>query len=1154
VKICAIRGCNLASLHGAFKLDLERGPLGSVGLFLISGPTGAGKSTLLDAMCLALYGKIPRLEGARGRVRGSHDIDELTAKDVRSILRRDQAKAWAEVEFVAMNGGRFCARWEVRRARDQATGALQPDTHELHDLLAGTLVFGKSDKKTVTRAAIEDLVGLTFEQFRRSALLAQGDFAAFLRSPATDRAQLLERMTGTEIYADLSIAAFERNRSLGERSRSLHDELRRLGTLSSEDRARLEAETKEAGEQRDAAASTLDRVKAARSWEARRAELERALADAKKHAAEAAAASEPAWAAELRRNQALGPLRPLRDALRRGEKARATCNERVQVHDKKRASLAEAASEAASTLKRATRTSDAFAAERVAAEAALAQARSLDQTRLERTAARDTRLKEAEAARSRSARLDQAAQEAKADFDTHRAATRTLQERVAALAELGGKWPRLEGALRRLIDARVALGTRDPAALEAAAGAADKAERAAEACRRGLNELDAPAIRQRRAELDAHERYLPVSARIHSALAEAKRAEGMAAEARKSLEQATMELAQFEPRRQQARTALKHAEAEAELAFHRADLVDGEPCPLCGSPEHPLADHAPLAGLVGRLRKDLEELERQVGAAANAKARAEALIEAQDRRAREARLAAERAEVEGRGLLDALVGAPLERAVIDAQEAELRALELQVEQAHKALGEAESGARSARLRHTDAQRTVASVAGAAQQADVASTELIELLGEVPEDPVAAHVRWGEQVRVWTADTARVKEGKELLDAKERAALQADRDAVNARQEAEREAKQAREGEALLGAAVRERNELLGGRATDEVAAELQARIEATDTAWESARRADETARSDLALQARACQDATQALSRTIVEVDRARAELSEALAARGLTAAELDAGLTMDGETVRRLERELAEARRARTSADAVVGERTQALEVHSESEPPERPSQTAEEEARATLDKAEQRWLEVHGRLAADDRARASSDGLRADLADLDKEAAVWRVLSDCIGSAKGGKFREFAQGLTLQRLVAHANEQLRDLAPRYELMRVPDEDLEIQVRDLAMADEVRTVASLSGGETFLVSLALALGLASMSSDKKVESLFIDEGFGALDQKSLETAIATLEALERTGRKVGVISHVQALADQIGVQVRVEPESPGRSRLRLPS
>ena len=151
-------------------------------------------------------------------------------------------------------------------------------------------------------------------------------------------------------------------------------------------------------------------------------------------------------------------------------------------------------------------------------------------------------------------------------------------------------------------------------------------------------------------------------------------------------------------------------------------------------------------------------------------------------------------------------------------------------------------------------------------------------------------------------------------------------------------------------------------------------------------------------------------------------------------------------------------------------------------------------------------------------------------------------------IGSADGKKFRQAAQEYTLDVLLVFANAQLMGLSKRYEMRRI-ENTLGLLVVDKDMGDEERTVVSLSGGESFLVSLALALGLASLSSSRmKVESLFIDEGFGSLDPATLNIAMDALEKLHNQGRKVGVISHVREMQERISTQIKVVKQSTGRS------
>ncbi|MEA5113358.1 MAG: AAA family ATPase [Geobacteraceae bacterium] len=169
-------------------------------------------------------------------------------------------------------------------------------------------------------------------------------------------------------------------------------------------------------------------------------------------------------------------------------------------------------------------------------------------------------------------------------------------------------------------------------------------------------------------------------------------------------------------------------------------------------------------------------------------------------------------------------------------------------------------------------------------------------------------------------------------------------------------------------------------------------------------------------------------------------------------------------------------------------------------------------------------------------------------------KECARWENLHDLIGSADGKKFRNFAQGLTFELMVAHANRQLQKMSDRYILVRDCEEPLELNVIDNYQAGDIRSTKNLSGGESFIVSLALALGLSHMASrNVRVDSLFLDEGFGTLDEDALETALETLSGLQQDGKLIGIISHVPALKERIGTQIQVEAGNAGRSSLSGP-
>ena len=169
-------------------------------------------------------------------------------------------------------------------------------------------------------------------------------------------------------------------------------------------------------------------------------------------------------------------------------------------------------------------------------------------------------------------------------------------------------------------------------------------------------------------------------------------------------------------------------------------------------------------------------------------------------------------------------------------------------------------------------------------------------------------------------------------------------------------------------------------------------------------------------------------------------------------------------------------------------------------------------------------------------------------------KEYSRWEKLGNLIASADGKKYRNFAQGLTFNLMVSHANKQLEKITDRYLLIHDNERPLELNVIDSYQAGEIRPVKNLSGGESFIVSLALALGLSKMASRKvRVDSLFLDEGFGTLDENTLETALEALANLQQDGKLIGIISHISALKERINTQIHITPTLGGKSLIKGP-
>ncbi|NDV81400.1 AAA family ATPase [Bacteroides sp. 51] len=255
MKILSIRLKNLASIEGYFDIDFTTEPLASAGIFAISGPTGAGKSTILDALCLALYDKTPRFTASNESLYLQDVGDsQINQSDVKNVLRRGAGEGFAEVVFLGVDGHRYQSRWTVRRARGKSTGSLQAQAMQVVDLETDKELQGT---KTEILNQLVILVGLTYEQFTRTVLLAQNDFATFLKSRESAKAELLEKLTGTEIYSQISRTVFARSKQAMEEYNQLKNSINLIELLPEEEVEQLQKDKLQQSEERAVAVKLL---------------------------------------------------------------------------------------------------------------------------------------------------------------------------------------------------------------------------------------------------------------------------------------------------------------------------------------------------------------------------------------------------------------------------------------------------------------------------------------------------------------------------------------------------------------------------------------------------------------------------------------------------------------------------------------------------------------------------------------------------------------------------------------------------------------------------------------------------------------------------------------------------------------------------------
>jgi exonuclease SbcC len=572
-------------------------------------------------------------------------------------------------------------------------------------------------------------------------------------------------------------------------------------------------------------------------------------------------------------------------------------------------------------------------------------------------------------------------------------------------------------------------------------------------------------------------------------------------------------------RRDHAEQALLAARARNDAVRTRADLMqfrhvleDGVPCPLCGAPEHPApieasdsASEGELAAAkaaVVRAETDCDEARQRVTQRELARVEAErahALAE----RALAAATAAEQAARGGWTLAAGEQHATMDVATASswiAREAEqLASREADFER----LSNAADAARAARDEATTTERR------AAEQHEVESARL-----QAQKDATVAarHV-----LEVATAENTRRKTSLAELVAQLAPAFAGITD-WSEHVRAAGEETIAR----LRSLALVERQRSVLEKAADEAAA-TKAAVAADVARWQT-------------------------------ELDAAEAAFEKSLQGlpvrsddvREVTA--LGAGWVRDeAEALRKLDEQVVHLR-------AVVQTCAQMRKQHEGANRPaieEADAAQAWDDARTARARVDAQLTEVRTKLAADDLLRRQRDELAPRIEALEQSLAVWRALDELIGSSGGDAFAVFAQGLTLELLLTEANRRLAELARRYRLHKNPGGEMDFVVVDLDLGGTRRSLQSLSGGETFLVSLALALALATLAAPRsRVETLFLDEGFGTLDAQHLEQALGALDTLQASGCQVGVISHVEGIAERIGAVVEVQPEGGGLSRV----
>lgn len=1224
MKILRLRLTNLNSLRDAWSVDFTQPPLSDSGLFAITGPTGAGKTTLLDAITLALYGRAARYG---------------TEPSPAQMMSRHTGFCSAEVEFSCASGI-YRSVWQLKRARNHPTGKLQNAERRVIALPSEETLTQKIDE---SNRKVEELTLLNYERFLRSVMLAQGDFAAFLKAKPNERMELLEQITGTRIYSDISVAAYEQADTAKKSGEALRQRHAAVPVFTPEERAEREtqiaavadrladvkAEWKVCGERVGHARAFLACAEETAKIEGEAARLAQArAADASRLGALELHEKTVPFAARLSGreflegllNQDEAKLGGLREAL--PGLVRETGRLKTESGDAQLTlRRAEAEEEKLSPVWAEVAKMDGEIAVQQGGVARRTEARERSETALSRLQ-KDRAAKQEVLGRHQAAFLELDRWLAERAHDAlivdglpnlqslldqwreHSARCAGIQKEMAGLEQSiqeGGR--QMDWAQAAAAQAKAYWGKKEAAADELrgsmetlAAGRTlvqwEQDREGAQERLRKVHELHAlggeiTAYTQRLAEhLEAKE--------AHAAREDACRVE---------LEGNQRRLETVSSAAGAHRKTLELLQRVQALEAHRPALVDGQPCPLCGALEHPyaspssthVADWETAHGGIQRAEQELEKLREEVarlgGLRAAAAARKERAIEdtqatakalgdrqtqwsqkagllgggfsPQDTQEREAWVASETQScAEIRKRVDELRGLDV-RLRAAGQEAEKARGFLNEQNAeHDKLGILLKQRQENRAKEGDRLTVVVAAASHARSAFLQSAGAFPGAVSDLADLAAAQTAL-VRLKQRAADFAGKKEER-ALNQREAEALGAGIAEVEKQIHSESErlatlrAEEERDQQSL--------RELSEARKAKFDVGSVDADRERVGASIKGARERSETAATFLAKAAQEETACTSAMDALVAGIKERCARLAEETVAlkrdaqaagfgdlEGLRSAVLSAE---SAESARVLRKELD------AEEQALLGRRTAntearlklpgtagdyALQLESILS-----RQSALESERETLDRNRGA---LQGQLLEDDQRRRDQAGILAQIEAAEGESGRWSRLSALIGSASGAVFARFAQGLTLERLVAVANRHLAQLTPRYAMRRSDAalDDLELEILDRYQADATRPMRSLSGGESFLASLALALGLSELASGRTaIESLFIDEGFGSLDPDTLETAMAALEGLQNRGKTIGVISHVDAMKERISTQIRIQKRDGGRSTLEI--
>ncbi len=1012
MKILSLKSLNINSLKGKTEIDFAQLTQESA-LFAITGPTGSGKSTLLDIISCALYGRTARL------------------KNPNDLMSKNCGEAYCEVEF-EIKGRVYRSSWKQRRARKKHGGAFQSATMELVDLQEDKILPLKSRE---VPKKIEELSGLDFSRFTQSMLLAQGSFDAFLKADEKERSVLLEKITGTQIYAEISKAVFDKHRLLQQ---EMDGEQRVLDSIELLDEEIVEQKQKELDEnitQKGENDKELQKLNRALHWSHRLVELQ----------------------SNIKKYESM-----LAEVIKEKEENRGSFE---------RLSLAQRALNVFGTFSSYKQLHESLQASR-SKSVKLADELTLLDEELQKSSAKYVNIQEM--------------------FEKEEREYSVEVEKIKAAREI--KTKEEESYIRLAKEEKL---------LQSKEEALQKAKKSLELHLQKQDDIQTQ-IAMKNEYLQKHRKdeelfttlgIIEQNIKIYRKLLNKKESDIQENDKCKVLikslkERQKISIEHIEEIKRHIDTLREKLEREQLLKKYEADrelLVDGEACFLCGATEHPYAktrESVSVNETKEMLQKELKELQAKE----------------KDLQELELLLALKSSEVQKR---------ELEIENIDKEIQEQRELfeKHSFDVNDKEIDEKYQELLDAKNRYV---------------------ENVEALKKLEKELNVCNVQKGEsqtQLRLLTQE------------------IEALQNSIKGLQE-------------NINAFVAKCVEVLN-------VADLDAYEQEVSTKYKAAQKEEQESRAalhTLTIKKQERQEAKKSLELQIEEesakLEVLKKSLEELYEQNGFSDEEELKSAMLETQEREELTKFCNDIENRYKEIQTLYKETEHQLQEHKKEPLTQRTVKELEILLALLTQKADALQESIGSSKKELELNQENSNKFKKRMAALreKKEAfGVWVKLNELVGSADGTKFKKFAQGITLDQLISLANQHLGILSPRYILTRNQEKLLELEIIDSYQGNVERPVSTLSGGESFIVSLALALGLSELASQKiAIDSLFLDEGFGTLDTESLETALNALNLLQTSGKMVGIISHVEALKERIPLQIRVVPHGDGTSSVEV--